>query len=313
MSESISLVEVGPRDGLQSEPCVMPTASKIELIQRLIAAGLRRIEVASFVHPKRVPQMADADVLVPALPQRDDVDYIGLVMNRRGFERARAAGVDEVGFVIVATDTYNRRNQGASVAESVAAWHDIAAAAREAGMAANVTLSAAFGCPYEGEVPMARICQLAAEVARAEPVQIALADTIGVAVPAQVEALIAGVRREVPDMPLRCHFHNTRNTGMANAWAALTQGVHALDVGVGGMGGCPFVPEAAAVVGNIATEDLQYMLQRGGIDTGVDLGQLVAITHWLENQLGHPLPAMLSKAGAFPPATATSAAENRKK
>ena len=308
MVKSLSIVEVGPRDGLQSEPEVLPTETKIEFIRRLVAAGLRRIEVASFVSPKRVPLMADADELVPALPRDDAVTYIGLVMNRRGFERAREAGVDEIGFVIVASETFNRRNQGVAIRDSVAVWHDIAAAAREAGMAANVTISAAFGCPYEGEVPATRVIEIATQVARDEPVEIGLADTIGVAVPPQVEQMLASMRQAVGEMPLRCHFHNTRNTGMANAYAALANGVASLDAGAGGMGGCPFAPAAASSVGNIPTEDLQYMLYRSGVDTGVALERVVETTRWMEQQLGHELPGMLAKAGDFPKADAHTAA-----
>ena len=304
----IEIVEVRPRDGLQSEPGVVPTATKVEFINRAVAAGLRRIEVASFVNPKKVPQMADAEQVLAALPRHDGVYYVGLVLNRRGFERAAAAGCNEVGMAVVASDTFNRRNQGVSSDESVAAWLEIAALAREAGIRAQVTVSAAFGCPFEGEVPVSRVVEIAERVAAGHPHEIAIADTIGVGVPAQVEEIVGRVREALPGMPLRCHFHNTRNTGLANAFAAVQAGVATLDSSLGGIGGCPFAP---AATGNIPTEDLLYMLERSGYETGVSLAGAIATGHWLQEQLGRPVPGMLVKAGAFPrpaeaPATTTT-------
>jgi hydroxymethylglutaryl-CoA lyase len=296
-ARSVEIVEVGPRDGLQNETVVVGTAAKVELINRAVAAGIRRIEVASFVNPKRVPQMADAEDVLKALPQRAGVHYIGLVLNRRGFERAQAARCSEIGMAVVASDTFNQRNQGATTDESVAAWLDIAAAARAAGIRAQVTISAAFGCPFEGEVPVARVVELARRVAEARPTEIALADTIGVGVPSQVTELLGEVRAAVPGIPLRCHFHNTRNTGLANAYAAVEAGVGALDASIGGIGGCPFAP---AATGNIPTEDLVYMLSRMGVATGIDLEALIATGRWLQDQLGRPVPGMLVKAGSFP-------------
>lgn len=304
MERAVEIVEVGPRDGLQSEPGVLPTAAKIEFIERLIGAGLRRLEVASFVNPKRVPQMADAEAVLAGLPQRADVRYVGLVLNRRGFERAQAAGCTEIGMAIVASDTFNRRNQGVSTGESIAAWREIARAAHAAGIRPQVTVSAAFGCPFEGEVPPERVLEVVRQVAEADPCEIALADTIGVGVPAQVSELIARVRQALPGMRLRAHFHNTRNTGLANAWAALEAGVTTLDASTGGIGGCPFAP---AATGNIPTEDLVYMLHRGGVRTGLDLEALIATAAWLQGQLGRPVPGMLVKAGSFPRAAAQAA------
>jgi hydroxymethylglutaryl-CoA lyase len=301
MSGRIDIVEVGPRDGLQSEPQTVPTAVKVEFIERAIACGLRRIEVASFVSPQRVPQMADAEAVLRALPRRDGVSYIGLVLNRKGFERAAAAGCDEIGMAVVASDTFNRRNQGVSSDDSVAAWLDIADSACRAGIRAQVTVSAAFGCPFEGEVPASRVVELAKRVADGRPCEIALADTIGVGAPAQVTELVARVREAVPGVPLRCHFHNTRNTGIANAYAAVLAGVAALDASLGGIGGCPFAP---AATGNIATEDLVYMLERSGYRSGVDLDAVIESGKWLQEQLGRPVPGMLVKAGRFPPAAA---------
>lgn len=306
MMRSIEIVEVGPRDGLQSEPGVMPTAAKIEFIERLIAAGSRRIEVTSFVNPKRVPQMADAEQVLAGLTKRPDVHYVGLVLNRKGFDRAVAAGCNEIGMAVVASDTFNRRNQGVGTDESIAAWLDIAQAARAAGVRAQVTVSAAFGCPFEGEMPIARVVDVARRCAEAGPFEIAIADTIGVGVPAQVTELVAAVRAAVPpSVRLRAHFHNTRNTGLANAWAAVQAGVATLDASAGGIGGCPFAP---AATGNIPTEDLVYMLTRGGYTTGIDLDALIETGKWLQQTLGRPVPGMLVKAGNFPRIVAERAA-----
>jgi hydroxymethylglutaryl-CoA lyase len=303
---NIELVEVGPRDGLQSQTKVVPTAIKVELIARLVAAGLRRIEVASFVSPGKVPQMADAEAVLAALPKRSDVSYIGLVLNRRGFERALAAGCTEVGMAVVASDSFNRRNQGVGTDESIAAWLDIARAARSHGLKAHVTLAAAFGCPFEGDVDPARVVDIAKRCADGRPSEIAIADTIGVGVPTQVTDLLARLGEALPDIPLRAHFHNTRNTGLANAYAAITAGVRVLDASVGGIGGCPFAPGAT---GNIPTEDLLYMLDRMGIASGVAIAPLIETGRWLEASLDVSLPGMLGKAGVFPGARSAAARE----
>jgi hydroxymethylglutaryl-CoA lyase len=295
----IEIVEVGPRDGLQNESTLFSTAAKVEFINRVIAAGTRRVEVTSFVHPRRVPQMADAEAVLAALPRRDDVFYVGLVLNRRGFDRAAAAGCNEIGMAVMASDTFNRRNQGVSTDESIAAWREIAAAAQAAGIRPQVTISTAFGCPFEGEVPVERVVDVACRVAEASPFEIAIADTIGVGVPGQVTELLGRLGEALPGMTLRCHFHNTRNTGLANAYAAVEAGATVLDASVGGIGGCPFAP---AATGNIPTEDLLYMLQRMGIQTGVDLEQTISTGRWLQDQLGRPVPGMLVKAGGFPAA-----------
>ena len=295
---NIELVEVGPRDGLQSERVILPTAAKIALIEQLIAAGLRRIEVTSFVNPKRVPQMADAEAVLAGLPRRTGVSYIGLVLNHKGLERARDAGCDAIGMAIVASETFNRRNQGVGTEESIAAWQQIAPAARAAGIAPNVTISAAFGCPYEGDVDPRRVLEIALRCAESNPVEICLADTIGVAVPTQVEDLFASLHERLPTMPLRAHFHNTRNTALANVYAAIRSGARAIDASVGGIGGCPFAP---AATGNVPTEDVLYMLNRMGIETGVSIERLLETAQWVEQQLGKPVPGMLIKAGNFPP------------
>jgi hydroxymethylglutaryl-CoA lyase len=294
----IEIVEVGPRDGLQSESQVLPTDTKVEFIRRLVAAGLRRVEVASFVNPKRVPQMADAEAVLTALaPLARDARFIGLVLNRKGFERAQAARCGEVGMAIAVSESFSQRNQGSSVDEGVDAWLDIARAARAAGIRAQVTISTAFGCPFEGEVPVDRVVRLAERVAAGQPDEIAVADTIGVAVPTQVSELIAALRSVLPQVRLRAHFHNTRNTGLANAYAAVESGVAVLDASCGGIGGCPFAP---AATGNIPTEDLIYMLHRMGVNTGVDLPALLDTSRWLQQALDHAVPGMLVKAGLFP-------------
>jgi hydroxymethylglutaryl-CoA lyase len=291
----VEIVEVGPRDGLQSEARVLPTDRKVEFVRRLVAAGLRRIEVASFVNPKRVPQMADAEAVLAALgtPNR----FIGLVLNRKGFDRARAAGCSEVGMVIAATESFSQRNQGLSIDAGIAAWREIAGAAHEAGMRAQVTISTAFGCPFEGEVPVPRVLALAERLAESAPDEIAVADTIGVAAPTHVTELVGALRAALPGVPLRAHFHNTRNTGLANAYAAVEAGVRTLDASCGGIGGCPFAP---AATGNIPTEDLVYMLQRMGVETGIDLPALLDTSRWLQDALEHPVPGMVVKAGLFP-------------
>lgn len=297
MGRSISIVEVGPRDGLQSEPDVLATDLKLELIGRLVAAGIRRLEVASFVNPQLVPQMADSEAVMAGLPSRAGVQYIGLVLNRRGFERARAAGCTEIGMVVSATDSFGQRNQGATIEQTIRAWEEIAPLAHAAAIRAQVTISVAFGCPFEGEVPADRVVAIATRLAAAAPLEIALADTIGVAVPTQVTALVDAAGDAVGATSLRCHFHNTRNTAVANVYAAVQAGVSTFDASVGGIGGCPFAPNAT---GNVATEDLVYMLSRAGFDTGIDLEKLLDAARWLQEKRGRALPGMVLKAGSFP-------------
>jgi hydroxymethylglutaryl-CoA lyase len=292
----VSILEVSPRDGLQNEKTAMSTADKVALIARARAAGLTRIEVASFVNPKRVPQMADAEAVIAALPD-DGATFVGLVLNEKGAERALATKVHELGAVCVASDTFAQKNQGQTSAESVEVAMAIVRAAKKAGRRANVTVSAAFGCPFEGEVPQARVIEMVKRLAAAEPDDIALADTIGVADPWRVRAMVSEIRRALPHQRLRGHFHNTRNTGLANAFAAVEAGVETLDSSIGGVGGCPFAP---AATGNVPTEDIIYMLERGGVETGADLKALIATTGWLTEKIGRPLPAMVSRAGGFP-------------
>ncbi len=296
-ARKIEIVEVGPRDGLQNEPGVFPTAAKVEFINRIVAAGTRRVEAASFVSPKRVPQMADAEDVLKALPRRDGVHYVGLVLNRRGFDRAAAAGCDEIGMAVMTTDAFNERNQGVTTRESIDDWLEIAAAAQAAGIRAQITISGSFGCPFDGEVLPEKVIAIAREVADGDPIEIAIADTIGVGVPSQVTDLLRRLKDALPGMALRGHFHNTRNTGIANAYAAVEGGASVIDASIGGIGGCPFAP---AATGNIPTEDLLYMLGRMGIDTGVDLDETIATSRWLQQQFGRNVPGMLVKAGSFP-------------
>ncbi|MBW3606473.1 MAG: hydroxymethylglutaryl-CoA lyase [Actinobacteria bacterium] len=293
----VEIVEVGPRDGLQNEDVLVDTATKVALIERMLDAGVRRIEATSFVHPKRVPQMADAEDVMAAVPRDRGASYIGLVLNDRGLDRALDAGVDEANVVVVATETFSQRNQGASVDEMLASWERIAGRAQDAGVRTSVTISAAFGCPFEGEVDPGRVADLASRIAASGPDEIALGDTIGVAVPPQVREVTDRVVEQAAEVPLRCHFHNTRNTGFANVVAALEAGVAALDASVGGIGGCPFAP---AATGNIATEDLLYLLGRMGVEHGMSLSQTSETAVWVGEQLGTTVPGLLSRAGAFP-------------
>ena len=296
-ARTIEIVEVGPRDGLQNEALLVSTADKVELIRRCIAAGSRRIEVASFVNPRKVPQMADAEAVVEALGRVEGVTRIGLVLNQRGAERAIAAGLDQLGAVAVASDAFGVRNQGQDAARSVSEAKAIIAMAKAAGRSAQVTIATAFGCPFEGEVDPAHVVAMARELASAGPCEIALADTIGVAVPAQVTALVAAVRQAIAPLPVRVHFHDTRNTGVANTWAAADAGAATVDASLGGLGGCPFAPGAA---GNVGTEDVAWMLARSGVETGLDMGALLEASHWLSGVMGKELPASLSRAAPFP-------------
>lgn len=299
-TDSIEMVEVAPRDGLQNVAETVPTKTKLELIARAIAAGTRRIEVTSFVNPRAVPQMADAEAVCARLPAHDDVTYIGLVMNLRGAERALATGqINQLGAVAVSTDTFAMANQGQTSHGSVEASRAIIAAARAAGRTGQATIAASFGCPFEGEVTEDRVVEMACALAEADPVEIALADTIGVANPAHVARLIARVRQAIAPIPVRVHFHNTRGTGLANVWAAVGAGACVIDASIGGLGGCPFAPGAA---GNVATEDVTYMLERAGIATGLDLSQLIETNHWLAGEMQRKLPGMVAHTPAFPAA-----------
>jgi hydroxymethylglutaryl-CoA lyase len=296
----IEFVEVGPRDGLQNEKELISTVDKLALIDRAIEAGAHRIEVTSFVNPKRVPQMADAEDVCAGLTLCNDVTYIGLVMNLRGAERAITTGrIDQLGAVAVSTDTFAMANQGQSSDESVDAAKAIIALAQAEGRSAQCTIAASFGCPFEGEVADERVIEMAVAIAEAGAVEVGLADTIGVANPAHVSRLVQRVREVISPLPVRVHFHNTRNTGLANVWAAVTSGASIVDASLGGLGGCPFAPGAA---GNVPSEDVIYMLERAGIDTGMDLEKLIEASNWLSGVMGRKLPGMVAQLPRFPKA-----------
>lgn len=294
----LEIVEVVPRDGLQNEATVLDVPTRVELVRRLVDAGAQRIEAVSFVHPKRVPQMAFAEEVMAAVPRRAGLSYAGLVLNDRGLERALLAGVDEVNVAVVASETFSQRNQGSDIAGMLEVAGRVVADSRAAGVRSTVTVAASFGCPFEGDTPVARVADLLGRIAALEPDEICLADTIGVGVPADVRALVAAAGERATGIPLRFHFHNTRNTGYANALAALDLGVTRLDAAAGGFGGCPFAPNAT---GNIGTEDLLYAARRSGFEIGQDLVAVGAVGRWLEEQLSSPVQTLLPKAGDFPP------------
>jgi hydroxymethylglutaryl-CoA lyase/(R)-citramalyl-CoA lyase len=295
---SVTICDVGPRDGLQNQAVTLEPAVRAELVDKLAAAGVPRIEAVSFVSPKAVPQMAGAEEVVEAIERREGVVYAGLAVNERGYERLRESGLDEVHFAFAATEEFNRRNARAAVEESVADAERIAARAAVDGIRVAVAIGVAFGCPFEGAVDPGRVAELAARLAAAGVDEIALADTVGVGVPRQVLDLVG---RIVPlGLPVGIHLHNTRNTGFANAYAALEAGATVFDASVGGIGGCPFAPRAT---GNVATEDLVYLFHGEGVETGIDLGALIDVAKWLEPHLGHELEGQVYKAGVFAPVT----------
>jgi (R)-citramalyl-CoA lyase len=286
----ITICEVGPRDGLQNEQEVLPPATRAELVNRLAASGLPCVEAASFVSAERVPQMAGAEEVVEGIERRDGTLYAGLALNEQGYDRLRAVGLDEVRFAVAATESFSRRNANASVDAAVGAAIRVLARAREDGVRSTATISVAFGCPFEGPVDPETVVALADRLSAAD--ELVLADTIGVATPKQVRALVERIGK-----PVGAHLHNTRNTGFANAYAALEGGATTFDSSVGGLGGCPFAPRAT---GNIATEDLVYMLEGDGVETRVDLDALIVISEWLEGLLGRPLEGQVYRAGVFP-------------
>lgn len=291
--------DVGPRDGLQNEAAILQPPVRAELCDRLAGAGLKRMEAASFVNPKLVPQMAGAEEVMSALHRKPATVYAGLVLNEKGYDRALEAGVDEIHYAFAATDTFGKRNQNATVEEGLKTALTLVARARADRMPVTVTLSVAFGCPFEGPVPASKVLGILERLMEIPADEICLADTIGVGVPPQVHELVRGAR----DLgaTVGAHFHNTRNTGYANAVAALEDGVVSLDASVGGAGGCPFAPNAT---GNIATEDLVYLLRGLGVETGIDLDGLIETSQWLGKQLGKQLPGMLARAGDYPVSSA---------
>ena len=295
---ALIVCDVGPRDGLQNEDKILDPTVRAELCDRLTVAGLRRIEAASFVNPKLVPQMAGAEEVMAALHREPGTSYAGLVLNEKGYERALAAGVDEIHYAFSAGDEFGRRNQNATTVEGLKTALALVARARADRMPVTVTISVAFGSPFDGPVPAQHVLQIVERLMAVPPDEICLADTIGVGVPSQVHELVRGAR--ALGATVGAHFHNTRNTGYANAVAALEEGVVSLDASVGGAGGCPFAPKAT---GNIATEDLVYLLRGMGVETGIDLDALIRTSQWLGSQLGKELPGMVARAGDYPQPT----------
>lgn len=293
---TVTICDVGPRDGLQNEERHLPPETRAELVNRLAAAGVPRIEAVSFVNPARVPRMAGAEEVVAGIDRRDGVVYAGLALNEKGYDRLVAAELDEVHFAFAATEEFNRRNQNASPEESLQAAARIAARARADGVRATVTIGVAFGCPFAGEVDPARVLGFAERLAEDGVDEIVFADTVGVGVPRQVRRLVGDA--VAYGVPVGVHLHNTRNTGFANAYAALEAGATVLDASVGGLGGCPFAPRAT---GNICTEDLVYLLHGEGVETGIDLDALIGVAEWLEGRLERELPGQVYRAGTFAP------------
>ncbi|WP_066686510.1 hydroxymethylglutaryl-CoA lyase [Caulobacter sp. CCH9-E1] len=298
MSRFIEIVEVGPRDGLQNEKISLSVAEKLDLIGKLEAAGARRTEVVSFVNPARVPQMAGAEDIMAALPTDPSRSRIGLVLNLRGWERCVSTGCDEANVVVCASDGFGVRNQGATVRQQIETLATIVERRQaDGGPPITATISVAFGCPFDGEVSQDQVVAIVREAAALGVPEIAIADTIGVADPWTVRKRIEAVRAAAPAARLRMHFHDTRNTGLANAYASVEAGVDVLDASVGGLGGCPFAPSAT---GNIGTEDLVYMLERAGFETGYDLAALIAIGRQISDRLGKAPASSLARAGGFP-------------
>lgn len=291
-----TICDVAPRDGLQNEDKHLDPETRAELVNRLAAAGVPRIEAVSFVNPARVPQMGGAEEVVAGIERRDGVAYAGLVLNERGYDRLAATDLDEAHFAFASTERFNRRNQNASPEESLEAAKAIVERAHGDGIRATVTIGTAFGCPFEGAVDPARVLRFAEDLVAAGTDEIVFADTVGVGVPRQVKEIVGAAVGLGP--PVGVHLHNTRNTGFANAYAALEAGATVLDASVGGIGGCPFAPRAT---GNVCTEDLVYMLHGEGVETGIDLGALIDVAGWLESVLERPLPGQVYRAGTFEP------------
>tara|TARA_B100000678_G_scaffold57471_2_gene46272 strand:- start:667 stop:1563 length:897 start_codon:yes stop_codon:yes gene_type:complete len=297
MTRRIDIVEVGPRDGLQNDPANLTTSQKLELIERLTACGVKRMESGSFVSPKAVPKMADSAEVFAGLDRSKPVRHIALALNEKGVRRAVDAKADEINFVLVAGEGFGKRNQGMSPQDSADMLMQCAPLVHEAGIPLSATISVAFGDPYDGDIADGVVGGLAAQAQRAGVGEVGLGDTIGVADPWLVERRLEEVQMYAPDVFLRVHFHDTRNTGLANVAAAVKAGVDVVDASCGGIGGCPFAPQAT---GNVATEDVVYMLERAGFDTGIDLDEMIRTANWLEGVLGHPIASSLTKAGKFP-------------
>jgi hydroxymethylglutaryl-CoA lyase len=294
MSDRVVLCDVAPRDGIQNEKIMLSSAQKYELIRRLAAAGMRWIEVASFASPKWVPQMADAEEVLRTSSTIPDIRPIVLVLNDRGYDRAVRAGARYIRLVVASTDTMNQKNANALPEATMASYKPIFERAPRDGVELTGTIATSFGCPYEGAVDPERVLNLAAQFVEAGAAEVDFADTVGMAVPPQIDRILLRARKEFPKVRIGIHVHNTRNIGLANAYAAVQSGVDVLDASTGGAGGCPFAPKAT---GNIPMDDLVFMLEAMGVTTGVDLDKLVETSRWFEELLQHTLPAMLPKAG----------------
>lgn len=297
MTRRIDIVEVGPRDGLQNDPGNLTMDQKLEFISRLEDCGVKRMESGSFVSPKAVPKMADSGDVFRGLDRNKGVRHIALALNEKGVRRAIDVQADEINFVLVAGEGFGEKNQRMSPQQSADMLAQCAPLVHEANIPLSATISVAFGDPYTGEVDPAVVANLAAQAQRAGVAEVGLGDTIGVATPWDVRRVIEQVRMEAPDVYLRLHFHDTRGAGLANVAAAVEAGVDVIDASCGGIGGCPFAP---AATGNVATEDVVYMLERAGFETGLDLSKLIETAKWLETALGHPVSSSLSRAGGFP-------------
>ena len=299
MQEFIQVVEVSPRDGIQNEKKVLSTLKKEELISRAIDSGFKRIEVTSFVNPKKIPQMFDTDELISSLSKykKKDLKFIGLVLNEMGFNRALASSIDVINYVVVASDTFSIRNQGASTLDNLKVLEKIYAKSKSK-IEITTTIGASFGCPFEGEISSKKLLLIIEQISKIGLNEICLADTIGVATPKDIKAKLKAIKSSFPNLKVRLHLHNTRNTGIANAWAGIEEGVMGLESSFGGSGGCPFAPKAT---GNIPTEDLIYMLNRSGVKTGISLSKSIETALWLEKQLEKPLPGYLKNTDSFPP------------
>jgi len=299
MENIVEIIEVSPRDGIQNEKRILTTEQKVQLVIHALDAGFERVEVTSFVNPKKVPQMFDTDQLIKKLPSKrnDHIKYIGLALNEVGFKRAVDSGLDIVNYVVVASDSFSIRNQGATTLENLRTLEKVYLESEQKIQVAT-TLAASFGCPFEGEISTSHLLSIISNIAKIGLTEICLADTIGVATPKDIKAKLRAIRGSFPHLKIRLHLHNTRNTGMANAWAGLEEGVIGLESSFGGAGGCPFAPKAT---GNIPTEDLLYMLDRSGIKTGISLEKSIEAANWLEKQLGRTLPGFLKTTDRFPP------------
>ena len=295
METEFQIIDVTPRDGLQNEPVIFSLEQKLDLIWHSIEAGVSRIEAASFVNPKKVPQMADPENLLDKLSEKRNASYSGLVLNERGYSRAISSNCDEITFVIVASDEFSLKNQGMTTAESIEYISKLLKN-RKPGIKICLSIAAAFGCPFEGEVSPSRVIEIADKCLDLNPDEISLADTIGVAVPKDIKEKVKPLMLLSSKIPVRLHLHNTRNTAVSNAWTAFELGVRRFDASFGGIGGCPFAPKAT---GNVAIEDLVYLFEKSGIATGINLDEAIKVAKWLQDQVKHPLPSALLAAGDF--------------